>query len=131
MATTYKVLGQSNPAAATDTTLYTVPSATETVVSTITVANLGTSGLFRIAVRPAGATIANQHYIAYDVPLNANDTIFCSDGDGSVNVIQSEGRCHGVTLPEVLIGFPWLSATGALLARRTVIRQFHFQMPEM
>lgn len=75
MATTYKVLGQSNPAATTDTTLYTVPALTETVVSTITVANLGLSGTFRIAVRPAGAAIANQHYVAYDVPLNANDTI--------------------------------------------------------
>ena len=75
MATTYKVLGQSNPAAASDTTLYTVPASTETVVSTITVANLGTSGTFRIAVRPAGATIANQHYIAYDVSVNANDSI--------------------------------------------------------
>jgi hypothetical protein len=28
MATTYKVLGQSNPSATTATTLYTVPSAT-------------------------------------------------------------------------------------------------------
>ena len=75
MATAYKVLGQSNPAAATDTTLYTVPAVTEAVVSTISVANLGTSGTFRIAIRPAAAGIANQHYIAYDVPLNANDAI--------------------------------------------------------
>jgi len=75
MATTYKVLGQSNPTAASDTTLYTVPASTETVVSTITVANLGTSGTFRIAVRPAGATIANEHYIAYNVSVNANDSI--------------------------------------------------------
>lgn len=75
MATTYKVLGQSNPAATTDTTLYTVPAATETVVSTITVANLGTTGTFRVAVRPAGASIANQHYVVYDATLNANDSI--------------------------------------------------------
>lgn len=75
MATTYKVLGQSNPSATTDTTLYTVPGSTSTVVSTITVANLGTSGTYRIAIRPAGASIANQHYIAYDAALNANDSI--------------------------------------------------------
>jgi hypothetical protein len=75
MATTYKVLGQSNPAATTDTTLYTVPASTSTVISTITVANLGTSGTYRIAIRPAGASIANQHYIAYDGALNANDSI--------------------------------------------------------
>jgi hypothetical protein len=75
MATTYKVLGQSNPTAASDTTLYTVPASTETVVSTITVANLGASGTFRVAVRPAGASIANQHYVVYDAGLNANDSI--------------------------------------------------------
>lgn len=75
MATTYKVLGQSNPAATTDTTLYTVPASTQTVISTITVANLGTTGTFRIAIRPDGATIANQHYVVYDATLNANDTV--------------------------------------------------------
>jgi len=75
MPTTYKVLGQSNPSATTDTTLYTVPASTSTVVSTIVVANLGTSGTYRIAIRPAGASIANQHYIAYEGALNGNDTI--------------------------------------------------------
>lgn len=75
MPTVYKVLGQSNPAATTATTLYTVPSATSTVVSSIVVANLGTTGTYRIAIRPAGATLANQHYIAYNVPLNATDSI--------------------------------------------------------
>ena len=75
MATTYKVLGQSNPSATTDTTLYTVPALTQTVVSTITVANLGSTGTFRVAVRPAGAAIANQHYVVYDATLNANDSI--------------------------------------------------------
>ena len=75
MATTYKVLGQSNPSATTATTLYTVPAATSTIVSTIAVANLGTSGTYRIAIRPAGAALANQHYIAYDGALSANDTV--------------------------------------------------------
>ena len=75
MATAYKVLGQSNPSAASDTTLYTVPGSTSTVVSTIAVANLGTSGTYRIAIRPAGASIANEHYIAYEGALNANDSI--------------------------------------------------------
>jgi glucose-6-phosphate dehydrogenase assembly protein OpcA len=75
MATAYKVLGQSNPAATTLTTAYTVPAATSAVVSTITVANLtGTAATYRIAVRPAGASIANQHYVAYDVTVAASDT---------------------------------------------------------
>ena len=76
MATVYKVLGQSNPAATTATTLYTVPAATSTVVSTINICNqAGTSDTFRIAIRPAGATLAAQHYIAYGTTIPANDSI--------------------------------------------------------
>jgi hypothetical protein len=76
MPTTYKVLGQSNPSATTLTTLYTVPSATQAVVSTMTVANLAaSSGTFRIAVRPAGESTANKHYIAYDITIAALDTL--------------------------------------------------------
>jgi glucose-6-phosphate dehydrogenase assembly protein OpcA len=75
MPTTYKVLAQSNPSATTATTLYTVPSSTSTVVSTVTVCNQAASaGTFRIAVRPAGATLAAVHYVAYDVAIAANDT---------------------------------------------------------
>lgn len=75
MATVYKVLGQSNPAATTATTLYTVPSATSTVVSTIVVANLSTSAAtYRISIRPAGAAQTNAMYLAYDVTIGANDS---------------------------------------------------------
>ena len=75
MAATYKVLGQVNPSATTATTAYTVPSATETVISTITVANLGPApATYRIAVRPNGATLANQHYVVYDSSLAPQDT---------------------------------------------------------
>lgn len=81
MPTTYKVLGQSNPAATTATTLYTVPSATSAVVSTIAVANQGaSSATFRIAVRPAGATLAAQHYIAYDSTVTANNSTMITIG---------------------------------------------------
>ena len=75
MATVYKVLGQVNPAATTATTLYTVPSATNTVVSTIVICNQASSAAtFRIAVRPAGATLAAIHYVAYDVTVGASDS---------------------------------------------------------
>jgi len=80
MATTYKVLGQSNPAATTLTTLYTVPVANSAVCSTLAVANLNTSTTFRIAIRPGGAAVANQHYIAYDTPVNQYDTVFLTLG---------------------------------------------------
>jgi hypothetical protein len=75
MATRYQVLGQVAPAATTDTTLYTVPSLKEVVVSTIVVANRsGSAVTYRIAIRPSGATIANQHYIAYDVVVGSLDS---------------------------------------------------------
>jgi hypothetical protein len=75
MATTYKVLGQSNPSATTATTLYTVPASTSTVISTITVCNqASTAATYRIAVRPAGATLAAQHYIVYGATVAASDT---------------------------------------------------------
>ena len=75
MAATYKVLGQVNPAATTATTAYTVPSATETVISTITAANLGSApATYRIAVRPNGATLENKHYVVYDANIAPQDT---------------------------------------------------------
>jgi hypothetical protein len=81
MPTVYKVLGQSNPAATTAANLYTVPSATEAIVSTISVCNQGSaSATFRIAVRPAGATLANEHYIAYDVAITGNNSTFITVG---------------------------------------------------
>lgn len=81
MPQSYKVLGQAYPTATTDTTLYTVPAATQTVVSTINVCNqTAAPGTFRIAVRPAGAAILSQHYIAYDITIPANDTISMTIG---------------------------------------------------
>ena len=71
-----KILGQSAPSATTWTTLYTVPSAKESVVSTISICNQTTTAkTYRIAIRPAGATLANQHYLAFDAPIAANDTV--------------------------------------------------------
>lgn len=75
MATRYQVLGQVATSATTATTLYTVPSLKEVVVSTIIVANRALSTTsYRIAVRPGGATLANEHYIAYDVAVGAGDS---------------------------------------------------------
>ena len=90
MATTYKVLGQVNPTAETATTLYTVPAGTQTVVSTISVSNLTAAELsFRIAIRPAGETLATKHYIAYDAKVAGNDTTFITVGAtlGATDVI--------------------------------------------
>lgn len=75
MATAYKVLGQSAPAATSNVDVYAVPASTEAVVSTIVICNRSaTDTTYRLAVRPAGASIANEHYLAYDVELVGNDS---------------------------------------------------------
>ena len=107
MANAYKVLGQSAPLATTNTDVYTAPSATEAVVSTIIIANrAATAGSFRIMVRPNGAALSNVHYIAYDVAISANDSttltlgitldaadvvsVYCSSANMSVNIFGTE-----------------------------------------
>jgi glucose-6-phosphate dehydrogenase assembly protein OpcA len=81
MATIRKVLGQSSPLATTNTTLYTVPSATDTVVSSIVVCNRGAAETyFRVAVRPAGEAIADKHYLYYDVIVASGDTFAATLG---------------------------------------------------
>ena len=107
MATTYKVLGQTGPTGSTATDVYTVPSGTQAVISSIIVANRATgAATYRIAVRPDGDALANEHYIAYDASVPANDsialslgitadaadviTVYASTGDLSFNVFGSE-----------------------------------------
>jgi len=75
MATTYKVLGQSNPLALTDTTLYTVPAATQTVASTLVIANIGVvSDSFRVAVRVNGEALSAKQYLTYNTAIAVGDT---------------------------------------------------------
>jgi hypothetical protein len=87
--------------------VYTVGSGKSAVVSTITVCNRSTAAVtYRIAVRPLGATLANQHYIAYDATVPANDsialtlgvtlaatdvvTVYASTANISINIFGSE-----------------------------------------
>jgi hypothetical protein len=45
------------------------------VISTLIIANrAATTATFRIAIRPNAATLANEHYIAYDVTVGASDS---------------------------------------------------------
>ena len=81
MAIAYKVLGQVAPSATTSTTVYTVPASTEAIVSSVTICNRSSSsGTFRLAVRPDGATLANEHYLVYDSNIDANDSIILTIG---------------------------------------------------
>ena len=75
MATSYKTLGQLDLTTSSLTTLYTCPTSTETVISTVIIANRASAAdTFRLAVRTNGDAIADKHYVAYDVPVAANDS---------------------------------------------------------
>ena len=81
MPTNYKILGQSAPSATTSTDLYTVPSATQTVVSSIVVCNRDSAAAtYRISAASAGAVLANAQYIAYDVTVGGNDSTIITIG---------------------------------------------------
>jgi hypothetical protein len=98
MATTYKVLGQLAPAS-TSGDLYTVPSATEAVISTINVVNTGTAdSTISIAIRKNGATLATNQYIINGLVLNPKVTLAYTSGltmDAAdvITVISTNNDC--------------------------------------
>ena len=79
-----KILGQSNPSATTVTTLYTVASLKEAVISTISVANTtSTAATFRLILQPSAdvsATILTKQYLAYDITVGASDSTVITIG---------------------------------------------------
>ena len=75
MATSYRTLGQVDLTTTALTTLLTVGAGKEVIISTIVIANRNAAAdSFRIAIQTEGDSIANKHYIAYDVPVAANDS---------------------------------------------------------
>ena len=75
MATTYKVLGQL-ASTTSAVALYTCPAATEAVISTLVVCNRAAAAkTYKIILRPDDETLADKHYIAFDTPLAANDSV--------------------------------------------------------
>ena len=78
----YRILGQIAATANATYNLYTVPASTNTVVSSIIVTNRNNNAniTYRIAVQPGGATLANDHFIAYDTSVVALDSAALSLG---------------------------------------------------
>ena len=99
MPTTYKVLAQAAPSSTATADLYTVPASTQAVSSTLVVCNRGTANAaYNVAVRPAGAVIANQHYIAFNSTVPANDSITLTIGMtlGNTDVVTIQANTIGV-----------------------------------
>lgn len=81
MAETIKILGQSAPAATTETALYTVPAARVTTCSTLVVCNrAATAATFRVTVAVAGAATTNAQYLFFDQALDGNSTFTATIG---------------------------------------------------
>lgn len=81
MPTIYKILAQSAPTSTAIANAYTVPAATNTVISTLMICNRATvNASYNIAAVAGGATIANQHYIAFNSLVPANDSIALTVG---------------------------------------------------
>jgi hypothetical protein len=73
MAINYKILGQAHPATTAEANVYTVPAATQTIVSTLSITNVtASSASARVWVRIAGAATAHVNSVLFDVPLAAN-----------------------------------------------------------
>jgi hypothetical protein len=68
------ILGQAAPAAATNTTVYTVPAAT-TAVTTISVVNRGAAPVAINVAVAAAATPTNSEYIEYQTVVDANGVL--------------------------------------------------------
>jgi hypothetical protein len=74
MPINYKILAQTLPGTIGNVDLYTVPAATQAIVSTLTITNVNASPATvtaRVFVRKAGATAATSNAILYDVPIAA------------------------------------------------------------
>jgi hypothetical protein len=100
MATTYKVLGQLEPAATTEETLYTVPSATEAVCSTLSVCNkAAAAGSFRIRIKINNAGDDDKQFVCFDAPIAAKDTLLLTFGAtlGAGDVVRAYGSSADIT----------------------------------
>lgn len=81
MPTTYKVLGQQEPDATTETTLYTVPAATQAVCSTFSICNrTTTAATFRVRIKINNAADSDAQFVCFDAPIAAKDTLLLTFG---------------------------------------------------
>lgn len=101
MPTTYKVLGQSAPANTSEATLYTVPAATQTVVSSIVVSNITAAvATATVNICVNGAASSNANTLLKTVSLNPNSVESFTLGItlGAADVIRvTSGTANAIT----------------------------------
>ena len=97
MPTTYKILGQITGSSATSS-LYTSPSGTQTVVSSLVVANRSTSNsTYWIAAVSSGSTLSAEDWLAFQIPITGSDSTALTLGItlGPFDQIQVSGLPTG------------------------------------
>jgi hypothetical protein len=95
MATANKILGQSKPAGATPTVLYT-STGVQSNVNVFIANQAAAADAFRLAITKSGQVLAAKDYLAYDMPIAANYTlnftgIALASGD-FINVYSTSGN---------------------------------------
>ena len=105
MATANKILGQSKPAATTNTTLYTVPASTQANVNVFVSNQAAGDDKVRVAVTKSGNALATSNYLVYDTIIPPNSslnltgialatgdfvTVYCTGGNCSFNATGIE-----------------------------------------
>lgn len=99
MTATRKVLGQQAPPAGVWTTLYTCASAGGAIVSCLSATNRTTTDTkIRVAVRPAGAVLADKHYELYDFVVPGNDRFSFVEGITLANTDVVAVWCEAATI---------------------------------
>lgn len=100
MVETIKVLGQVSPAATTLTALYTVPGATVTTVSTISICNQNSAQVtFRVSIAVGGESDDPKQYLYRDQSLLGNDSDFATLGItlGAGDIVRVYASATGVS----------------------------------
>jgi hypothetical protein len=100
---THKQLAQSDPVINTNTTVYTVPALTTTLLYSAVVANVGAgAGKFRIFIVPSAGAAAPGNAIYFDVNVPKEDTFVANISvileTGGFIVVFSDSGDHTFTL---------------------------------
>lgn len=100
MTTTSDILGKAKPAAAVNTTLYTVPANTQAQANLFWCNQASTEDFFRIGLTRSGEVYGVEDFIAYDVKIPANSMLnitgICLKAGAFVTVRSTNGNCSFV-----------------------------------
>lgn len=82
MPTTYKpAQAQGTAAVTTYATLYSCPSATSAIISSIAICNTSsTAATYRIGIMGSAGTPGASEWVIYDASVTGNDTVFITTG---------------------------------------------------